>query len=127
MMWSKIALGVGALMLLWAGWGQMNLAQVRQQKKLFDQTVQQGPLAGMPGNSQLNSRFGKVQKQGPFGRMPGNTQFKTQFDQQWKQAESGAQARIVFIGVVGLLAIAGGGIGMASTKGEERPGMNKEI
>lgn len=104
-MWSKIALGVGALMLLWAGWGQMNLGQVKQQKKLFDQ----------------------AQQQGPFGRMPGNSQFKTQLDQQWKQAESGAQARIVFIGVVGMLMVAGGGIAVASTKSEELPGKIKRM
>jgi hypothetical protein len=96
MMWSKIALGVGVLMLLWAGWGQMNLGQAKQNKKVFDQTVQQGP----------------------FGRMPGNPQFKTQFDQQWKRAESGAQAQIVFIGVIGMLLTAGGGFAISATKAE---------
>lgn len=104
-MWSKISLGVGVLILLWAGWGQMNLGQVKQQKKLFDQ----------------------AQQQGPFGRMPGDSRFNSQFDQQWKQAESGAQARIVFIGVVGVLMIAGGGIAVASTKSEERPGKIKRM
>ena len=121
-MWSKIFLGVGALMLLWAGWGQMNLGQVKQQKKLFDQAQQQGPFGRMPGNSQLKSPFAQAQKQGPLGRLPGNSQMKTQFDQQWKQAESGAQARIVFSGVVGMLMVAGGGITVASTKSEELPG-----
>ena len=118
MMWSKIAVGAGALMLVWAGWGQMNLGQMKQQKKLFDQTMQQAPFGRMSGNSQLKSPFNQAQQQGPFGQMPGNSQFKTQLDQQWKQAESGAQARIVFIGVVGLLVIAGGGIAMASTKSD---------